>query len=188
MSVLSLKSKYLFSVDDYLNQNLKFINKLVIKRNKNLALKYTPSIYLCTKLTKHGLTLKTYKNLQKQFLYTIVPYISQLPDNNELKNLLYLYNSFYNLNKIILWKFNAINPLFNTKIIAKQKVTYYLKKKNRAHTLSVWTKFLLKSKYLNKFHHDIMFKVLWIILLENVTASPLHIIKLKTYKQQFLKG
>lgn len=103
MQVLFAKPLYVFSIASFINQNSLVTNKLCFKKKKTfLTGKVTPSNYLTTKLSRHGLILKNRKNLYLYFLNTVLKGLCKLPDNNEFKSLFKLYKSFNDINRVIL--------------------------------------------------------------------------------------
>jgi hypothetical protein len=94
--------KYNFSLKQLSNQRLKFQHKICFKDSiKHLRLKTTPAIAMSSRLYRDGNFLRLYKQLQKSFVYKLLPNISGLPQNNEFKNLFKQYQSFSDINRVL---------------------------------------------------------------------------------------
>ena len=126
---------YKFSISQVTQQRSQFFKKICFSKNKYLGTKVSPTKYLTTKLSRHGLALFAYRNTTKFYLNRVLKNVLKLSDNNEFKNLYMLYDSFKDFNRVIVWRVTQLNPLFNLKIIKGQRVNYYLPQNSRTHTV-----------------------------------------------------
>lgn len=189
MCVLLKLNKYKFSVEQLLNQRVKFTNKLLLKNCKYIQYKYTLSNNLVNNLSKHGRVLKNFKLLNTFYTNYIINEISQLPDNNEFKHLFSIHDSFKDFNRTLCFKIFKTNPLFNLKILKKKKILYYLPKQNRISIVIYWISSLIKLNIKNSNNIALTrYYPIKNIISNNPTHNKINLIKLKIYKYKFLKG
>lgn len=100
MHVLKLTSK--FSVQQLAKQRLAFQHKICFRDSlTHLRLKTTPTVAVASRLFRDGNFLRLYKKTQKAFFHYILKLVSNLPHNNEFKNLFFRYYSFRDFNRIL---------------------------------------------------------------------------------------
>lgn len=182
--------KYNFSLKQLSNQRLKFQHKICFKDSiKHLRLKTTPAIAMSSRLYRDGNFLRLYKQLQKSFVYKLLPNISGLPQNNEFKNLFKQYQSFSDINRVLFWKLNSINSLFSLKRLNSKRILYYLRPERRMVLILLWLKNIIKLK---KYNHSNCSTNLYVPLLNfistNKSNSEIFSLKLKIYKMRLLRG
>ena len=182
--------KYNFSLKQISIQRYKFQHKICFKNNINyLRLKTTPSIAITSRLFRDGNFLRLYKKLQKSFLYKLMPNISKLPQNNEFKNLFNQYQSFCDINRVLFWKLNSVNCLFNLKKLGLKKNLYYLKPEKRVVLVLLWIKNIIKLKKNDKLNCSVnLFTPLLNFISANKVNNEIINLKLKIYKIRLLRG
>lgn len=188
--MLVQKIFYKFSTQQLINQRVKFQHKICYKENLlNLKLKSTPTSAISSRLFRDGKNLKLYKNCNKFFIKTILNNINTLPQNNEFKNLFNLYQSFTDFNRVLFWRINTINSLFNLKKLKTRKLLYYLRPERRVVVVLFWLKFIIKLRKLNNKNNTIkLFQPLINFICSNKSVNEAYHLKLKIYKLRVLKG
>lgn len=188
MKVLIIK--YSFSLKQISTQRNKFQHKICFKSNLyHLRLKTTPAIAIATRLFRDGNFLRLYKKLHKSFLYKLMPNINKLPQNNEFKNLFDQYQSFCDINRVLFWKLNSINCLFNLKKLGLKKNLYYLQPQKRVVLVLLWIKNIIKLKKNDKLNCSVnLFTPLWNFISSNKDNNEIINLKLKIYKIRLLRG
>ena len=181
---------YKFSIQQLINQRVKFQHKICYKVNSlNLKLKSTPTQSLTNRFFRDGKFLKLYKNCNNFYFKNIITNVINLPQNNEFKNLFYLYQSFTDFNRVLFWRIMSINTLFNIKKLKKRKLLYYLRTERRAVVVLNWLKYIVKLKKLNfKNNNANLFNPLINFLCSNKEQNEAHHLKLKIYKIRILRG
>ena len=181
---------YNFSIQQLLNQRVKFQHKICYKTNLlQLRLKSTPTQALTNRLFRDGKFLKLYKNCNNFYLKNVLTSISNLPQNNEFKNLYNLYQSFTDFNRVLFWRIMSVNSLFNIKKLKNRKLLYYLKAERRAVVVLSWLKYMVKLKKLNFKNNNInLFNPIVNFICSNKPQSEAHHLKLKIYKIRILRG
>lgn len=182
--------RYYFSLKQISKQRLKFQHKICFKTDlKHLRLKTTPSISVASRLYRDGSFLKMYKNLQKSFLYLLLPNVNQLAQNNEFSNLYQQYESFCDINRVLFWKLMSINSLFSLKKLSSKRILFYLRPERRAVLVLLWLKNIIK---LRKFDGGNSSPKLFLPLLSFISANKntneIFSLKLKIYKIRLLRG
>lgn len=181
---------YHFSTDSITNYRTKFHFKICYRPvTKNLLRKTLPTMALTNRLFKNGKFLRVYKNCNKFYLLKIVKNIKLLPPNNEFKNTFLLHRSFMDFNRVLYWRFRAINPLFNLKKLKNKKLLYYVKPERRAAVLLYWLKSMIiakKQDYNNNTYN--LFNPLVKFICIGKNSHELDLLKLRIYRIRLLRG
>jgi hypothetical protein len=91
-----------FSIQQLTAQRLKFQHKICFKTDRShLRLKTTPTLALTNRFFRDGKALRLYKNCNKFYLENVLINIGKLSQNNEFKNLFFLYQSFTDFNRVL---------------------------------------------------------------------------------------
>lgn len=183
-------SKFNFSLKQLSSQRLKFQHKICFKESlQHLRLKSTPAIAVSSRLYRDGNFLRLYKQLQKSFIYKLLPIISSLPQNNEFKNLFKQYQSFSDINRVLFWKLNSINSLFSLKRLNSKRILYYLRPERRMVLVLFWLKNIIKLKKSNHLNcSPKLYTPLLSFIFTNKVNSEVFSLKLKIYKMRLLRG
>ena len=179
-----------FSIQQLTAQRLKFQHKICFKDdNQHLRGKSTPTLAITGRLFRDGKQLRLYKNCNKFFIQSIFKNISNLSPNNEFKNLFYQYQSFTDFNRVLFWRINAINALFNIKKLKNRKLLYYLRPERRVVVVMFWLKYIIKLKKLNYNNNSInLFKPMINFICANKSFNEAYHLKLKIYKLRVMRG
>lgn len=184
------KSLFTFSIQQLTSQRVKFQHKICFKLDRqSLRLKTTPTLALTTRFFRDGKLLRLYKNCNKFFLENILVNIPKLSQNNEFKNLFYLYQSFTDFNRVLFWRIMSINSLFNFKKLKNRKLLYYLRPERRMVVVLFWLKYIVKLKKKNfKNNTPNLFNPLINFICSNREQNEAHHLKLKIYKLRVMRG
>ena len=106
-----------------------FNHKLCLKKKKYLNLKHTPSNALSTRLMKKGNFLKSYKML-KYFFYRhfLIKKFKTIPMTSNFLFFYSKYFSFRDLDRVLMWKYNQLDCMFNSKVKKLKKKKQQLSK------------------------------------------------------------
>lgn len=185
-----LTNNYCFSTDAITKYRHKFAHKICYRNHlQHLTPKSTPTSAVVTRLMRDGKFLSLYKNCNKFFLEIILRQVYKLPPNNEFKNLFFQYYSFMDFNRVLFWRFNTINPLFNLKKLKKKNLLYYLKPERRVVVLLLWLKNIIKGNkqdYNNNTQK--LFSPLMKFIFVNKQYNELHHLKLRIYRMRLLRS
>lgn len=136
---------FTFSIQQLGKQRVSFKHKICFRPAlEHLQLKTTPTSAITGRLIRDGKFLRIYKLLRTSLLTKVINTASQLPHNNEFKNLYYRYYSFRDLDRVLFWKIMAINSLFNIKKLSNKRIIYYLPKIRRQVVVLLWLKSVIK--------------------------------------------
>lgn len=188
--MIVLSNKFKFSVQQLLTQRFKFQHKICYRSDRSeLRGKSTPTIALSSRLFRDGRSLSIYKNCNKFFLQTILSNVRKLAPNNEFKNLFYQYQSFTDFNRVLFWRINSINTIFNLKKLKTRKLLYYLRPERRVVVVLFWLKFIIKMKKKDRENNNPqLFQPLINFICANKSVNEVHFLKLKIYKLRVLRG
>ena len=188
MFVLLIK-KY-FSIQQLTNQRIKFQHKICYKNDYvHLKLKSTPTKDLATRLMRDGKFLTLYRNSHKFYFKTMYKNVRTLAENNEFKNLFFQYQSFTDFNRVLFWRLNSVNALFNLKKLKTRRILYYLWPHKRITTVLFWLKFILKlNKKDNNNNNPRLYKPLINFICLNQEINEIFHLKLKLYRLRLLRG
>jgi hypothetical protein len=179
-----------FSIQQLTAQRVKFQHKICFKTDRShLRLKTTPTLALTNRFFRDGKALRLYKNCNKFYLENVLINIGKLSQNNEFKNLFFLYQSFTDFNRVLFWRIMSINTLFNFKKLKNAKLLYYLRPERRMVIVLFWLKYIVKLKKLNfKNNTPSLFNPLINFICSNKEQNEAHLLKLKIYKLRVLRG
>lgn len=185
-----LKIIYTFSLEQLLNQRLKFQHKICYKTyNNHIRLKSTPTKAVATRLMRDGKFIKLYRNLYAFYFKTMYKNVRSLPENNEFKNLFFQYESFTDFNRVLFWRLSSVNALFNLKKLKTRRILYYLWPQKRLTTVLFWLKFIIKlNKNNNNNNTTKLYNPLIKFICVNKDINEIFHLKLKIYKLRLLRG
>ncbi len=181
---------YSFSIQQLITQRNKFQHKICFSNSKiHLKLKSTPTLSITSRLCRDGKFLGMYRLCNNFFLNKILTNVKFLAQNNEFKNVFYQYQSFTDFNRVLFWRINSINALFNLKKLKKKKLLYYLRPERRVVVVLAWLKYIIKLKKKDFYNKNIkLFYPLINFICANKSVNEVYHLKLKIYKLRVLRG
>lgn len=188
MYVLKLTSK--FSVQQLAKQRLAFQHKICFRDSlTHLRLKTTPTVAVASRLFRDGNFLRLYKKTQKAFFHYILKLVSNLPHNNEFKNLFFRYYSFRDFNRILFWKIMSVNTLFNLKKLSNKRIIYYLPKERRQVVVLLWLKNIIRLSKKDYGNCNVeLLAPLMKFIYTNKNINDIFSLKLRIYKMRMMRG
>lgn len=138
---------------------------------------------------RDGKFLTLYRNSHTFYFKTMYKNVRALAENNEFKNLFFQYQSFTDFNRVLFWRLNSVNALFNLKKLKNRRIIYYLWPKKRMTTVLFWLKFVIKlNRPDNNSNNYKIYKPLINFVCLNKDINEIFHLKLKIYKIRLLRG